>query len=222
MSCIPWRMHPSFILTCVFHSLLFGSVGFLHLCIWQTTHSTLICSLTLPFVRTRHVFKSSDTNLHRHSFSFNPSFHLWPLTCSLSSLVSFTSYLISAFWNSAFQILGRKVFWIPRNVHLCNFYFLLISLGVFLYWQVATSQLMSFHFLCIFDTCLRSGSYFKQKITHEKRHIKKQFVKSSYIAILFYCTHPCCCLISSHSCSQHHGGCFERGVDNQMLWRHRV
>lgn len=118
MSGIPWRMHPSFILTCVFHSLLFGSVGFLHLCIWQTTHSTLICSLTLPFVRTRHVFKSSDTNLHRHSFSFNPSFHLWPLTCSLSSLVSFTSYLISAFWNSAFQILGRKVFWIPRNVHL--------------------------------------------------------------------------------------------------------
>lgn len=112
MSPVPRRVASILHSYLCFSFSLFGGVGFLHLCVRQTTHSALICSPTSPFVRTRRFFKSSDTKpptitslFHTHSFSFICS--LSPAPYLPPPLVSFTSYLISTF---RIQILEGKVF----------------------------------------------------------------------------------------------------------------
>lgn len=78
-----------------------------------------------------------------------------------------------------------------------------------------------------------------EKTTGEKeRKKKKKLFKSRFLQVttsklpFFHSTLPCCCIISSHSCSQDYRrgaggvlvgrrGALNAGVDNQQLWTHR-
>lgn len=177
----------------------------------MTERSTLICSLTCPFVPTRRLFKSSDNH-----FTVSYASVLSQRSLSSPSLVPYppspSDRLRSDMKQSIFLIFLLQS---PQNIPSLAF----IEINPF---SCCDDQI---------SPSLFSASYMKHRGARisclwRERKTTKAFCKKLHfwcfwqVSCLFHSGPPRCCIISNHSCSQDGGERVELQVDNRQLWTH--
>lgn len=196
------------------HPLL--SPVFLILFVWQCGISSSVHMtdhLFCPYLFTDLFFCKNQTALqkpwyrsptitslfHSLSFSFTPlsSPAAHPLLISLCFLCFLSDFSLS---DSPIQNFLKNIFW-------------------FLVYSGMSSK--TFSFIDPFSTSIIfQAEYHARETERNEKHFEKYIFQVTTSKSPFHSVLPCCCIISSHSCSQDHGGCFELRVDNQLLWTH--
>lgn len=190
---------------------LFGQVGFSSP-VHMTDRSTLICSLTCPFVRTRRLFKSSDNH-----FTVSSAFILSQRSLSSPSLVPYPPLPIGQVEiRYEAKYFPHFLIAVPQNIPSLAF----IEINPFSCCDDQISPPLSLR--ATWNIAAAEYHIYGER----ERKTTKAFCKKLHfwcfwrVSCLFHSGPPRCCIISNHSCSQDGGEQVELQVDNRQLWTH--